>query len=264
MKFISHAFLLILLLSCAQVRIPFFTQKEDPTQIRGWTDYGQEDYSRHLASFESTFLNSEKAQELVLIGKAREYIENLAYLILQNNELFFQDKQRPRIHIIKDSIPYHFSIPGKVVFLSTALVNKYIKHEAILAAVLCYELIRSEKNLYNRSIIIPVGYLPVERMLAFNRIEVDEKMEIHKWAYYSIRRSGFDGEYYLSWLQTINRNTADFIPLQGDAGSISREEALFKAFMIRRAKSEDELTYARRESSKEFYQFLFYVKDRSV
>jgi len=264
MKFIRNIFFVAILISCAQVKIPFVSQKEDPTLVRGWTEYEQDDYSRHLASFEKTFLQSDISHELLLTGKAREYIENLASLILQNNELFFQDQRRPRIHIIKGSVPYHFSTPGKVIFLSTALINKYVKHEAILASIVCYEVIRSEKNLYNRSIIVPVGFLSVERMLAFNRIDVEEKMEIHKWAYYSIRRSGFDGEYYLSWLQTINRNTADFIPLQGDAGSISREEALFKAFMIRRSKTEDELTYARRESSKDFYQFLFYVKDRSV
>jgi hypothetical protein len=62
----------------------------------------------------------------------------------------------------------------------------------------------------------------------------------------------------------MNRNTADFIPLVGDGNSLSREEAMFKAFMIRRSKSEDERAFARRESSKEFYQFLFFVKDKSV
>lgn len=264
MKLLPTAFSLLFVGACAQVRIPFISKKADPTQVRGYAEYEASDYIRHLAAFEGTFLRSRVDRELRLQGRAKEYLDSLAATILQNNELFFEGNEKPRIHVVRDEIPYHFSLPGKVIFVSTALVNKYVKHESILASIICYELIRSEKNLYNRSLIVPVGYMPLTRILGFNRLDADEKLEIHKWAYYSIRRAGYDGEYYLSWLQTINRNTADFMPLIGDASSISREEAMFKAFMIRRSKLEDGATYSRRDSSKEFYQFLFFIKDKSA
>ena len=254
---------LFILAACAQVKLPLWGKAEPELLPKGWRVYQPQDFAHHLSSFEAMYLASESTRSLPLKGRPEEYLEGLMATLIQNNELFFDQQTQSRVHIVQHPVPFHFSLPRRVVFLSTALINKYIKHEAVLASILSYELVRSEKALYNRAIIVPLGYLPIERILGLNRLDVEEKVEIHKWAYHSLRRAGFEGEYYLSWLQTINRNTADFIPLLGDPGSISQEEALFKAFMIRRSKSEDERAFARRDSSKEFYQFLFYVKDQS-
>jgi hypothetical protein len=87
-------------------------------------------------------------------------------------------------------------------------------------------------------------------------------MEIHKWAYYLTVRSGFDGEYYLSWLQTQNRNTADFIQQVGDINLINQEESLFKAFLIKNA-NEDEIPI-KKNSSKTFYTFLNSIRDQQL
>lgn len=125
-----------------------------------------------------------------------------------------------------------------------------------------YELVRSENLLYPKQVIVPVGYMNLERMLALSRLNVDEKMEIHKWAYYLTVRSGFDGEYYLSWLQTQNRNTADFIQQVGDINLINQEESLFKAFLIKNA-NEDE-TPKKKNSSKTFYTFLNSIRDQQL
>jgi hypothetical protein len=98
-------------------------------------------------------------------------------------------------------------------------------------------------------------------MLNLNRLNLDEKMDVHKWAYHLTIRSGFDGEYYLSWLQTQNRNTADFILQAGDANQITREESLFKAFLI---KAEiEELIIQRKNSSKSFYTFINRIRENS-
>ncbi|MBY0517772.1 MAG: hypothetical protein K2P81_12755 [Bacteriovoracaceae bacterium] len=257
-------FLFLSLFSCSQFRIPTFSRSSESLLPKTYATTEQEDFINQLKSFEKIFLSTNGVQEIMLRGKARDYIENLSLVILQNNELFFSNAKKPTIHVIKSAIPFHFSLPGGIVFLSNSLINKYIKHEAILASILAFEFVRSEKQLYGKNYIIPTGYLSLDRVLGINRIASAEKSEIHKWAYYTIRRAGFDGAYYLSWLQTMNRNTADFIPLLGEAGSISREEAMFKAFLIRRSKLEDERAFARRESSKDFYQFLFYVKDSNV
>lgn len=255
------ALTLLLSSACSLVRLPFGGEKS-PDYLADWRPYTIKDYQNHLESFEGVFLRTEGIRELKLSVETSQFLENTALAILQNNELFFRDSTRPRFHIVHSQTPFHFSLPGRTIFLSTALVERFIKHEAVLASIVSYELVRSEKSLYNRAIIIPIGFLPIERILGLNRLPVDEKVEIHKWAYHSIRRAGFDGEYYLSWLQLVNRNTADFLPMLGDARSISREEALFKSFMIKRVNQEDTRTLARKDSSKDFYRFLFYVKDR--
>ena len=238
--------------------------EKSPDYLVDWKPYGVKDYQHHLMSYESIFLGSEGVKELKLSSETEDFLENIAIEIIQNNELFFRESVRPKFHIVKSSVPFHFSLPGRTIFLSTALIDRFIKHEAVLASIVSYELVRSEKSLYNRAIIIPVGYISLERILGLNRLPVDNKVEIHKWAYHSIRRAGFDGEYYLSWLQLMNRNTIDFVPMLGDAGAISREEALFKRFMIKRVNQEDARSLARKVSSKNFYRFIFYVKDRQT
>ena len=124
----------------------------------------------------------------------------------------------------------------------------------MLVSTLSYELVRSEKLLYPKLTIIPVGYIPLERILMLGRLNLNEKMEVHKWAHYLTVRSGYDGEYYLSWLQTQNRNTADFILQVGDANIINREESLFKAFLIKNSTDNDPV--GKKNSSKTFYTFI--------
>jgi len=85
-------------------------------------------------------------------------------------------------------------------------------------------------------------------------------MEVHKWAHHLTIRSGYDGEYYLSWLQTQNRNTADFILQVGDANQINREESLFKAFLIKNT-NEDEQVTTKKTSSKNFYTFINSIRE---
>lgn len=260
-RIISIVFL-VSLASCAQFRIPIFGGEKPIEPLKNWRAYGETDYRHHMEAHEKSFLAGEDVKAVSLTANVNAFLENLALTILQNNELFFQGTEKPRFHIVASGIPFHFSLPGRSIFLSTTLINRHIKHEAVLASIIAYELVRSEKMLYSRTLVVPLGYMPVERMLGLSRIGVDEKIEVHKWAYHAIRRAGFDGEYYLAWLQLMNRNTAEFLPLLGDAGSISQEEAMFKAFMVKRAKQEDARAVARRDSSKEFYQFIFFVKDR--
>jgi hypothetical protein len=109
---------------------------------------------------------------------------------------------------------------------------------------------------------VPIGFLPLERMLLLSRLHLDEKVEIHKWAHYLTVRSGYDGEYYLSWLQIQNRNTADFLLEVGDANLINREESLFKAFLIKNT-TDDEVP-GKKSSSKTFYTFLNSIRDESL
>lgn len=131
-----------------------------------------------------------------------------------------------------------------------------------MVSILSYELVRSENLLYPKRIVVPIGYVSLERMLLLGRLTLEEKMEIHKWAHYLTVRSGYDGEYYLSWLQTQNRNTADFILQVGDVNLINREESLFKAFLIK--SSEEDNLPGKKNSSKTFYTFINSIRDQSL
>ena len=133
----------------------------------------------------------------------------------------------------------------------------------MLVSILSYEMVRSEKLLYPKQLIIPLGFITLERLLSLGRLNIEEKVEVHKWAHYLTIRSGYDGEYYLSWLQTQNRNTADFILQVGDINLINREEFLFKAFLIKNAADGDEIAL-RKNSSKSFYAFINSIRDKNL
>lgn len=219
------------------------------------------DYADHLNSLKQAFLVTPGTKTYTLTAPARKYIQTLCEQIISNNEIFFNNLKTANVTILDSEAPLHFSLPKGEIFLSHGLISKYIKHESMLVSILAYELVRSENLLYPKQTIVPVGYVPLERILVLSRLGLEEKMEIHKWAHYLTVRSGFDGEYYLSWLQTQNRNTADFILQVGDANLINREESLFKAFLIKNS-NEDEVP-GKKNSSKIFYSFINSIRDRS-
>lgn len=249
---------LLILTSCSNFVIGFKPQKSSNLG-RGYRAMSGQDYEDHLASLKQPFLNSPGIKIYKIDNVTQKYLEGLISDIISNNEIFFKKLKIGTITIIDSESPLHFSLPKGTIFLSRGLITKYIKTESMLACVLSYELVRSEKLLYPRQTMIPVGYVTMEKMLNLNRLSLDEKMEVHKWAYHLTIRSGFDGEYYLSWLQAQNRNTADFIYQIGDANQIAREESFFKAFLIK--STNDDQVIPRKNSSKSFYTFINRVRD---
>lgn len=221
-----------------------------------------DDYADHLASLKLSFLSTPGVKVYQLSPAAKKYVEGLVVEIISKNEIFFKNLKSAVVTIIDSDAPLHFSLPKGEIFMSKGLIAKYLKHESMLVSILAYELVRSENLLYPKQIVVPIGYVGMEKMISLGRLGLDEKMEIHKWAHYLTVRSGFDGEYYLSWLQTQNRNTADFIMQVGDANLINREESLFKAFLIKNS-NEDEVP-GKKNSSKIFYSFINSIRDDSL
>ncbi|MFL5783705.1 MAG: hypothetical protein ACJ76H_03775 [Bacteriovoracaceae bacterium] len=188
-----------------------------------------------------------------------EYFKELLSEIIARNEIFFRELKSAQVTVLDTEAPLHFSLPRGEIFLSRGLLAKYLKHESMLVSILSYELVRSEKLLYPKHTLVPVGYVTIERMIKLSRLKLDEKMEVHKWAHHLTVRSGYDGEYYLSWLQTQNRNTADFIFQVGDPNVITREESLFKSFLIKN-QLDDKLA-VKKNSSKKFYTLMNKIRD---
>lgn len=220
------------------------------------------DYEDQLAYLKEPFLATPGVKTVRLDSTSQKYVEAVMTEIIAKNEIFFKNLKTAKITILDSESPLYFSLPKGEIFISRGLISKYIKHESMLVSILSFELVRSERILYPKQTIIPIGYFPVERILLLSRLTTEEKMEVHKWAHYLTVRSGYDGEYYLSWLQTQNRNTADFILQVGDANQINREESLFKAFLIKNT-NEDERV-AKKNSSKAFYTFLNGIRDGAL
>jgi hypothetical protein len=253
--------LLLLISACGSIIVP--TRRNKQAELAGgYREVTPRDYADHLHALKKKFLATPGVNSKKLSDSSENYLKGLMREIIQNNEIFFKDLKEGKITVVEHESPLHFSLPRGEVFLSTGLIAKYLKHEAMLVSVLAYELVRSEKLVYPRETIVPVGFLELERMLLLNRLSLEEKMEVHKWAYYVTVRGGFDGEYYLSWLQTQNRNTADFLLQVGDPTLITREESLFKAFIIKNPV--DDNAQIKKTSSKNFYTFVNKVRDGSL
>jgi hypothetical protein len=258
---VYYFILLVFITSCSTFRIPVGKKtKEFPRS--GYQEMTSTDFADHLASLKQPFLSTPGVKVLPISSAAKKYVQNLAEEIISKNEIFFKNLKTANITVIDSEAPMHFSLPKGDIFLSKGLIAKYLKHESMLVSILAYELVRSENLLYPKQVIIPLGYVGMEKMIALGRLTLEEKMEVHKWAHYLTVRTGFDGEYYLSWLQTQNRNTADFIMQVGDANQINREESLFKAFLIKNS-SEDEVP-GKKNSSKIFYTFINSIRDQSL
>lgn len=245
--------------SCFLISCSSSNKADKPINLSGYAYMSEKDYAEHLSTLKTSFLKQPEIKIISQNSSMKNYFSNLTSEILGRNEIFFKNLQSANITLLNLEIPLHFSLPGGEIFLSKGLMTKYVRHESVLVSILSYELIKSEKNLYPKETFVPTGHFPLERMISMNRLPLEEKMEIHKWAYYMTTRTGHDGEYYLSWLQILNRNTADFVFLVGDINMIPREESLFKAFLIQNAN--EETVISKKGSSRVFYQVINLLRE---
>ena len=225
--------------------------------------YGNEDYVDQLASLAEIYKNSPSVDIIRISKNGREFLQKTYKNILENNEFLLQAKfpDIPRFYIVKNETPFYFSLPRSHFFFSSGLMTKYLKNEDLFVAVLVHEIIKSRRNLYLKKIIVPVGYMSTERMLALTKIPLEVKDEINKWSFHVMRRAGHDTSAYLVWLQIQNKNTVDFTLQLGRNRSISQEEYLFKNYIIQeKVGGIESLQKTVSNSSKQFYHLIKEVK----
>jgi hypothetical protein len=239
-----------------------FWKKNDENKIdmEGYSKLSREDYESQL-NYYSEFIKTNNLKLLKLSPSTKEYLNSISEEILSKNEIFFKKIKSYQFEVFREARPLYFSFPNGRIFLSTGLLDRYLKHESVLVSIIAFEAIRAEKSIYPKKLVIPVGTLSLEKLFSQIRLNSDDKIEIHKWAYYTVQRAGFDSNYYLSWLQIQNRNSYDFALTLGDPSVISREEAYFKAFLFKQ-KIGDEIIY-KKESSLGFYKLLKEIKIKS-
>ena len=221
--------------------------------------YKKKDFEDHLIALGEDYLKSPQIKTVALTKKSKRYLKNIYDRLVKNSELIFDRKDKPQFFIIKSRAPFYFSLPKSRIFISSGLVLKYLKNEQLLVAALAHEIIKSQKSLYEKNIMIPVGFVTTEKMLSITRISLDLKSEVNKWTYYMLRRAGYDSSAYLNWLQTQNKNTLDFTLQYGDTRTLSREEFLYKNFLVTQGFSDKEDEFLV-NSSASFYKLLKEVK----
>lgn len=253
--------LIILFTILITTNCSIFDKKNSNSQLKatGYSLYSQNDFIDHLNALESAYLKNSDIQQIALSKQSHAFLKNLEKQIKNNNELIFLSRFDLSVKIIKSPTPFYFSLPSGTLFISSGVIQKYIKNEELLTALMAFELIKIEKKLYRKNVIIPVGYVSTDRLISLTRLGLPEKNAINKWAYYILNRSGFDSSQYLSWIQIQNKNTLDFLLHLGDAKSISREESMLKTFITKRNQPKRHKTKS--NSSKGFYAFVKEVRN---
>lgn len=249
-------FLLILIFSSCSL-----FEKKDREDFKYNTldlEVRSEDYLSHISSFGKIYEDQSEIKLVNLRSDSKTYLESVVQKILLNNELFFKKSAAFDIRIVDSREVFHFSLPNKKIYLSSELVKKYIKNEKQLLCVLVFEMIRSEKNIYKEVSVFPTQVLGTKRILSLLILETKHRIELHKWAYYLLKRSGVDTDLYLSWLQILNRNSQDFSLMLEEKNSISYEESMFKNFLIANVKQNIKQVSHER-SPKQFYRLLYDV-----
>lgn len=221
----------------------------------------EKDYIDHLKSNAEDYLKTKGVLKIRLRERREKYLRSIAKKILRSNETFFINikANQLKFYVVEDKRPFYFSVPEKLIFFSRGLLRKYVENEGILASILIYELIRLEKALYLKKLIIPRGYVLTPELVSTLRLPLEDKVNINKWSYYLLERTGYDEDIYLIWIQIKNRNHLDFSFHLGDEHSIIKEEQVFKEFIIQ-TKRKKKSFKIERNSPKEFYYFINSIK----
>jgi len=98
-------------------------------------------------------------------------------------------------------------------------------------------------------------------MLDLTRIPFEAKVEIDKWAFLSMKRTGYDPSTYLLWLQVQNKNSLEF-GLQLRGRNISREEHSLKNFLVKEGNEGNNTYEGDRNTSPSYYKLIKEIKDK--
>lgn len=221
-----------------------------------------QDYVDHLASAGAYYLNFEETKTVKLRPDTIEFLEGIYERLVSNNQLILKLSERPQFFIIQHKSPFLFSLPKSQFFFSTALIERYLKSEELFVAALAAEVLRSQRYVYEKRLMLPLGFYSTEKMIQLTRLKFETKQQVNEWTYFILKRAGYDSSAYLNWIQVQNRNTLDFALFIGDPIGISKEEHLFKNFMSKQGVLGVEKKFNEANSSKEFYKLLNNVASR--
>lgn len=254
-------FLLITLLGTTLVSCGTRSSK-NTIDYTGIGELQTKDYIDHLASAGGDYLNYEETKTIKLRPDTVEFLEGIYDRLVSNNQLILNLKERPTFYVIQHKSPFLFSLPRSQFFFSTALIERYLKSEELFVAAFAAEVVRSQRYIYEKRIMLPLGFYNTEKMIGLTKLKFETKQQVNEWTYFVLKRAGYDASAYLNWIQIQNRNTLDFAMYLGDSIGISKEEHLFKNFMTKQGVMGVEKKFNEANSSKNFYKLLNNVASR--
>lgn len=255
MKTICFGLILLILSSCASFRKPVY----DFSDVGIMTN---QDYIDHLASLGDSYLTFIQDRRIKTSEQSRKYLLDIYDRIIKNNEIFLPKREPPFFYLIQHSTPFIFSLPRSQFFISSGLIKKFLKNEQMFVAALTREIVRSQRNLYEKNIVLMTGNISTEKMFQLQRLNLQMKNSLNEWSFVVLRRTGFDASALLAWIQLQNKNPLDFALYSGDRASVSREEYAFKNYLVKEKKVNMEVAFAEeRNSSKPFYRLLSEIKE---
>lgn len=247
--------LLVLSAGCANWRKPVF----DHSDVGAVTN---QDYVDHLAALGDSYLTFSAEKKAALSDSSKKYLNNIYDRIIKNNEIFLPKREAPVFYIIEQNTPFLFSLPRAQFFISSGLLKKFLKNEQMFVAALSREIVRSQRDLYEKNLVVMTGNVSTEKMFQIQRLELPVKNKLNEWSFVVLRRSGFDASALLAWVQLQNKNPLDFALYSGDRASVSREEYAFKNYLVKTKKVNMEVAFNdERNSSKPFYKLLSEIKE---
>jgi hypothetical protein len=214
------------------------------------------DYIDHLAAAAKDYLKSEDIKTIKLRADNVEFLEEIYERLVTNNQMLLNITEKPTFYIIQSKSPFLFSLPRSQFFFSSALIERYLKSEELFVAAFAAEVLRSQRYIYEKNIMIPFGFYSTEKIIQMTRLKFEIKQKVNEWTYVILKRAGYDASAYLNWIQVQNRNSLDFALFLGDPVGISKEEYAFKNFMSKQGITSVERRLSEANSSKKFYKLL--------
>ncbi len=222
-----------------------------------------EDYIDHLGSLSQSYLLFSQSDIIKISKKSEQYLKEIHERIVKNNEIFLPKRETPVFYVLENSTPFMFSLPNSHFFISNSLISRFLKNEQLFVAALTREIIRSQRNIYEKKILINTGNISTDEIMKMMKLKSEIRFKINEWTYIVLKRTGYDASALLAWIQLQNKNPLDFSLYVGDRSVISREEFVFKNFLVsdKKASSEMAINYEV-NSSKDFYNLLNDVKEK--
>lgn len=221
----------------------------------------KQDYLDQLNAIGNQFIQLRSHKVIKFSEKHQQYLLTIFKSIVKSNPKLTSPKKDPEFYLIHHKAPFFFAFPSGMYFFSSGLLKKYVKHEQILFSILSYETFRYLNQMYVKHRIVPLHNYDEQKVLSLLRISLQARSEVHKWAVYLMKNTGYDPYAYLMWLQTMNRNSVDFSMYLGGSKDIAKEEYLFKSFMAKEIRTFDSNeSFDQKNSSKQFYRFVNEIK----
>ncbi len=238
---------------------------EKNLRLENYQAINKNDFLDQLNAFIPIYLNSPGTQIYPIKDPSKNYLQDLLGKIISKNEPFFGKIPIPEITIIKSDFPFYFSLPYNQIFISSAIFEKYIRYEGDIIAILIYELIKTTKQVYYPILLPPINNIGIEKILSITRIEMEDKLNIHKWSIYILKRSGLEANFVINWISLINKNSLDFVQLLGDFKSIAKEDLYIRQYLIQKKitkKIKNTNLKSKKNSSVAFYEFINNFKNK--